>query len=387
MKNGNPFSPTFPVNPSYFTNRETILESFRTAFGRSIKTEMPTPDNIAVLGDVGIGKTSVLRKFEAIALEEFKDRKVFCAIVRLSPAYCSSFSSIFTKVVEDISGEFVTNTTVSTEIKNEIRDWRDASIKKRRVEAEKNGNERPSLPTVKDMFTSLWKILEKLGVDTAILMIDDIHHITDKYPDALDHMKKSFQGLAQQGCNFMVVITGKRDLFSDVRMFDEPFVRFFNIKHSLKTFSLEGTRDAILIPLKLSGLDLTVKDDAIEKIHDLTGGYPVFINLIMRELVSLKVKGRIDLGFIEKNYHVIERILEEEKFKEDFRRASHKEREILVSMAKLPDRFKPSEIGIENARTRLRFLLKKGLIIRHDRGRYSLYHPLFKKYLVGGGKK
>ena len=151
----NPFSPIFPVNPRYFINREAVLSSFRTAFGRSIKTEMPTPDNIAILGEVGIGKTSVLRKFEAIALEEFKDRKVFSAIVEFDPVYCSSFSSVFCKVVEDISGNFITNTTVSMEIKNEIRDWRIESIKKGRIESEKNGKEIPPLSAAKDMFIYL----------------------------------------------------------------------------------------------------------------------------------------------------------------------------------------------------------------------------------------
>ena len=72
----NPFSPTFPVNPRYFVNREHIISSFRRSFDRSTKTEMPTPDNIAILGDPGMGKTSLLRKFEAIALEEFKERVV-----------------------------------------------------------------------------------------------------------------------------------------------------------------------------------------------------------------------------------------------------------------------------------------------------------------------
>ncbi|MFC1787395.1 AAA family ATPase [Halobacteriota archaeon] len=387
MKNGNPFSPTFPVNPNYFANREEILSSFRTAFDRSIKTEMPTPDNIAILGNCGTGKTSVLRKFEAIALEEFKDRKVFSAIVEFTPANCNSFSSIFGKVVEDISGNFITNTTVSTEIKNEIKNWRVESIKEWRMDSGQKSKDEPSLVVAKDMFIALWEILEKLGVDTTLLMLDDLHHATNKYPDVLKYMKTVFQGLAKHGCNFMVVITGKRGLFSDVRMFDGPFANFFNIRHSLNPFNLNGVRDAISKPLKLSGLDLTVKDEVIEKIHHLTKGYPIFINFVMRELVSLKEHGRIDLRFLEKNYDVIERIMEKEAFKEDFLRASHKEREILLSMAKLSERFKPSDINIANARTQLRFLLKKGLILRHDRGEYSLYHPLFREYLGGMGKK
>ncbi|MCW3130372.1 MAG: hypothetical protein N2V75_09790 [Methanophagales archaeon] len=60
MSKENPFSPAFPVNPKYFVNRIEIIDSFKRAFDRSTKTETPTPDNIAILGDWGIGKTSVL---------------------------------------------------------------------------------------------------------------------------------------------------------------------------------------------------------------------------------------------------------------------------------------------------------------------------------------
>jgi len=54
MSKENPFSPAFPVNPKYFVNRIEIIDSFKRAFDRSTKTETPTPDNIAILGDWGI---------------------------------------------------------------------------------------------------------------------------------------------------------------------------------------------------------------------------------------------------------------------------------------------------------------------------------------------
>ena len=99
----NPFSPTFPVNPKYFVNRTEIINSFEKAFERSVKIKLPVPDNIAILGDWGIGKSSVLRKFESMSLEESKDRRMFSAIVELIPASCNSFPSLSDRIIDDIN--------------------------------------------------------------------------------------------------------------------------------------------------------------------------------------------------------------------------------------------------------------------------------------------
>ena len=87
------------------------------------------------------------------------------------------------------------------------------------------------------------------------------------------------------------------------------------------------------------------------------------------------------MDFFEGVYPSIEKIMEREKFQMDFSIASDKERKILPEMANLSERFAPSDIKIKNARSHLRFLLKKNLITKHGRGEYSLYHPLFKEYL------
>jgi len=383
MSKENPFSPAFPVNPKYFVNRIEIIDSFKRAFDRSTKTETPTPDNIAILGDWGIGKTSVLRKFETMALEEFRERKTFSVIVELIPASCNSLTSLTSKIVDDINGNFMTHAPILAKIRNELRNWRIKSIGAGTgIELERKIREKSPATAFRDALIDLWEILEKSGVDTALLMLDDLHYLADRYPDGLYDLRGVFQGLPKHGCNFILCTTGKKELFSNIRELAEPLTRFFNIKHTLDLFGLEETRNAILKPIELSGLDLTIDDEVITRIHNLTVGHPFFIHFIMRELASMKMKGnRVTLNYFEENYKLIEKTIEREKFEVDFSIASDKEKKILLAMAELPDRSSPSDIKIKNARTQLRFLLKKNLIIKHERGEYSLYHPLFKEYL------
>ncbi|MFQ6062117.1 MAG: P-loop NTPase fold protein [Methanosarcinales archaeon] len=67
MKFQNPFNPKYPANPRHFANRKGHIESFRKDLLYSIESKPPRPENIAIIGDWGIGKTSMLNKFADIA--------------------------------------------------------------------------------------------------------------------------------------------------------------------------------------------------------------------------------------------------------------------------------------------------------------------------------
>jgi len=319
-----------------------------------------------------------------MALEEFTDRKTFSAIVELIPASCNSLPSLTSKIVDDINGNFMAHASILAKIRNELRNWRIKSIGAGTgIELERKIKEKSPATVFKDALIDLWGILEKSGVDTALLMLDDLHYLAERYPDGLYDLRGIFQGLPKHGCNFILCTTGKKDLFSNIRELAEPLTRFFNIKHTLGLFGLEETRNAILRPIELSSLNLTIDDEVVARIHNLTVGHPFFIHFIMRELVSLRRGGRITPRYLKDVYGSIEKVIEREKFDVDFSIASDKEKKILLAMAKLPAQFSPSDIKIKNARTQLRFLLKKNLIIKYERGEYSRYHPLFKEYLKG----
>jgi len=60
------YSSKHPVPAKYFADREEILEYFKQAVISSSGSKPPRPDNIAILGDWGVGKTSMAIKFEDI---------------------------------------------------------------------------------------------------------------------------------------------------------------------------------------------------------------------------------------------------------------------------------------------------------------------------------
>ena len=60
-----PYIPEQVVDPEDFIGRCEEIENFKTFLDFSIRSK---PRNIAIVGDWGIGKTALLRKFEAIAI-------------------------------------------------------------------------------------------------------------------------------------------------------------------------------------------------------------------------------------------------------------------------------------------------------------------------------
>lgn len=377
----NPFSPAYPVDPQYFANRVNVLSTFRRAIERSIKTKYPTPDNIAILGDWGVGKSSVLKKFEAIALEEFSPRKIFCSLIELIPVSCNSFASFSEKVIDDIDRNFITSASLISKVRNEIKKWRASSIGISPLSAERKTRTKSVATVFKEALIDLWKILEDAGVDTVIIMLDDLHYLTERCPDALYDIRGIFQGLPRHGCNFMLCCTGRKDLFLHIRELAEPLSRFFNIKHPLSLFSLEETKEMITKPLEKVGIKIQIEDAVIDRIFHLTIGHPFFIHFIMRELVSMHSDEVLTLENFNKIYPAIEEILNRDKFEVDYLSASAKEREVLRIAAGLPKSvFMPQDIKVKNIRNYLRLLVNKNLVVKHERGEYSLYHPLFKEY-------
>src|SRR3989344_3231638 len=71
----NPFNPQQPAKPNFFVGREQEVKTFTTFLFQTINS---SPMNMSVTGDRGMGKTSLLIKFEQIARENN------CLTLRLS---------------------------------------------------------------------------------------------------------------------------------------------------------------------------------------------------------------------------------------------------------------------------------------------------------------
>lgn len=371
----NPFNPKYPTKPELFVDRNEVLDRFSTMLKRD------TPDNIAVVGEWGVGKTSLLKKIEYIALNS-KKFKIFTAFIEVTPETSINFNTLIARVRDEIERSFkVINTSLLLKLKKKlIPEWRLKTIEYG-IGVEFKERKASAVTIFEDSLRELWAALKSCGIDKVLLIFDDLHYIAEKSPDVLYDLRGIFQKLAMDDYNFSLAIGGKEALFFKAKELAEPFTRFFD-RFKLDAFNLDSTKQAILKPIKLSNVNMSMDEDVIKKIYTLTEGHPYFIHFIMQDLVNTS-KRKIDLDFFNKNFKTLSEHLAKDKFDLDFASASDTEKEVLIKIANI----KSEEVELKtikhipDVRKYLERLVDKNLIIKTDRGLYKIYHSLFKDYL------
>lgn len=328
----NPYFPQYPADPENFSNRKEIIRYFKSNVISFARTPKAKPVNFAVLGEWGVGKTSVICKIRQILIQELsKQIKSFNFIFALTPQICENLNNFFQIFISQLKESYTTTASIKDKLKSEIEKWV-PTIKTPIADLT-----RKDLPVyfAKDL-ENLWKKhLQFAKLDAAFLFLDDIHHFLPKQPGAFETLRNVFQGLAMNGCKYSLIITGPKILFTYIADTAEPFVRFFHPFY-LDSFNLDGTKEAVIRPLNPAGLRLNIREEVISEVQKRTGGHPYFVIYTMRELLNnLGEKKQIKVVDFEEIWPKIISSLEETKFVPDFEVASEEEKKTLQKIAKI----------------------------------------------------
>ncbi|MDI6905740.1 MAG: hypothetical protein QMD13_09725 [Candidatus Bathyarchaeia archaeon] len=379
----NPFSPQYPADPKYFADRREQLSYFTKTILNSAKIRPPAPTNFMVLGDWGMGKTSMLYKMREVVLTELASKiNTFCFHFSLDPVCCKSWDNFCLTFLTQLKRNYEFSVGIKEKLLTELSKWKITfSIPPVSVAREKE-RERPSLV---DSLEELWKRhLVPSGVDICFLFLDDVHYFLQAdQSDAYFAIRNTFQELARRECNFSLIMTGPRMLFKEIVDLAEPFTRFF-YQFYLDSFTLEGTKEAINKRILVNKLELQFSEEVISAIHEKSKGHPYFIMFIAYELVNLLgSKKRITQKEFDGCWPRVVSILEKNVFVNRLGEVSEKEREVLIRVSLIEEPLvSPSMIkGIKGVTEFFSRLERKGLLQKKGRGLYELFHPLFKEYL------
>jgi hypothetical protein len=379
----NPFSPQYPADPKYFADRNEHLDYFTKAIVNSAKIRPPAPSNFMILGDWGMGKTSLLYKMKEVVLRELKSEiNTFCFHFSLDPSCCRNWDDFSLAFLTQLKKNYETTVGLKEKLVKELSKWKIAfSVPPVSVQKEET-KEKLSLV---DSLEDLWKKhLVRMKVDACILFIDDVHYfLLTGQPDAYFTIRNTFQELARRSCNFSLVMTSPKMLFKDVADLAEPFTRFFHPVY-LEPFTLEGTNEAINKRIAASRLKLEFSEDVVFSIHEKSRGHPYFVMFIVYELVNLIGTGkRITHKEFDRSWAKIVSLLEKNVFVNRLGEVSEREKEVLLRIAVAKEEHvSPSDVedivGVTQFFSRLE---RKGFLLKKERGLYELFHPLFKEYL------
>ena len=375
----NPFTPGLPINPKQFVGRKEEIQIFVQSLEQSF---YGNPQNLAIMGDRGIGKSSLLRKFESIVKEKN------CLVVRrdvdasVDSLYMLAYFILY--ALKEEGKKFFSTSKKTKDIVNNFFQKYKASIS---ISGFGGSIERvPSVAIQEEFHKELAEIAQNIQkhVPVTVIMLDEAEHIQN-IEGAWGFMRSVFTRLLENDHHFFVIVCGKLGLFRDIKEIFSPMERFF-FPREIGLMTPDETVEAIERPMANNNRAIT--EQVKKLLVEYTDGHPFIIQVFGYYLFELG-KHKIDAKLFQKELPNILERLKVQVFKDRFDSASPTEKKMLEFMAdSAKDTFKPIEIKdalkMKNAsyvRNSLKRLVEKDCLKRVGRGEYRFFHNLFKLYV------
>jgi hypothetical protein len=315
--------------------------------------------SFAVLGDWGIGKSSLLLKLAATCSE----RRLLPVMLSVSKDV-SDYMKFAETLCDKLADALLTSDSVGTRIRTEIENWKLTRVTVGALTIDRQSRRyflSSGSALLRHALVEAWTHFIRPAYEGAIFFLDDLHNLaTPTVQDTALIIRDQFQSFGIDGINLSVCFTAKRDYFSGIRSLAEPAVRFYN-KCLIETFSLDETLEYTSAVFGSTSLD------------------PYFLAFISREIWShYHVQPFANAMAL---WPVVFSRLEEGKFNTDLAQLSEKEVALLRAVAQGYEEFTPAPFVHTFPYQYFKRLAEKGLLIRAGRGRYKLYHPLFRQFL------
>ena len=328
----NPYRPGAGLMPTFLAGRDDYIEEIQDVF-EALKHNIPVQSFI-YSGLRGVGKTVLINKLYSIA----EEKDIFCKHIEVETrkdfiAQIASFCQIFLRELNR-----------KEKAKHLIEKAID-SIKSLVVSFD-SGNNTFSLSlqerdfyTTSDLSMSLTEVFTSVGnaarvAETPIcFFIDEIQYMKK---DELGALITAVHRVNQLGYPMMVIGAGLpkiKKMLSDERSYAERLFAYRDVG------SLEDEQiyNAIIEPVKSFGVKYT--DEALDKIADITSGYPFFIQQ-MCKIVYDNTDGKIiDITNVELSVKEFFKVLDNGFFKVRYERCSDAEKTFVFAMVdcdKLP---------------------------------------------------
>ena len=362
--------PSFPAKPADFIGREREIESFKASLRQSLVTlRMPS---FAVLGNWGIGKSSLLFKLaECCSQVEPRMLPVHLSVSQDITDYLRFAESLSDKLADALA----VSDSLTAKLRSEARNWKFKQVTAGPISLERDAPKRfltSGSALLRHRLAEAWHhFIRPARLAGAVFFLDDLQNLSLTSGDTALTIRDQFQALAVDGLNFSVCISAKANYFSGIHNFAEPAVRFYS-KIILAPFTFEETSEYTRAVFGGQANLQTLSQWLYEK----TLGHPYFLAFISRELIARRS------GTPSQHWREISAQLEREKFESDLAQLSEKDIALLRAVARSEvHEVAPTPFVKQFQYEYFRRLTDRGLLIRSGRGKYKLYHPLFRAFM------
>ncbi len=373
----NPFTPGHTVDPQFFAGRKKEIDKFKMFLKNTCQGN---PMNMAILGERGIGKSSLLRMCENLA------RTQRCIVVRVDlDAAIPTINDLIVTILQAIKqeGEAYSKVFKASEKAKRFFDTYKISAGIMGVSLGLDRHKQASSHEVRLELQKVWRIVKEY-VPAIVIMLDEAEQL-ERIEGSLQFLRNTFSRLAEEKVNFMLLLSGKLSLFPKIKEIHSPLARFFN-PISLSELIPEESIEAIEKPLSSSSFRFT--NEVKNKIVEASQGHPYIIQLFGFYLCEKAASQLIDKNAYAATLPIIMDGLTKQLFEDYYRTSSPLEQNILkviagekgavLDFSLIVKRVKQPANKVSNLLNRL---CEKDCLKKVSRGRYRLFHNLFKDYL------
>ncbi len=353
----NPFRPGSGLFPPYFAGRDEQIKTFEKKLKSTINN---TPMHMAVIGGWGIGKTSLITKFESIASENDCFVASTIASMEDTPTFVSNLLRRLKTNME----------TQKTKFKELV-----LSLGLLKLKFESQGEAQLSL---EDLLTKIYNKINK----PILITIDDLDLIQD-FKGTMLLLRNTAMQLTKKNCKVMFVVAGTNILFDKMYETHEPLIRFFEPVILNRLNKKEGIK-AVKIPLENVGMDY--EKNVIEEIAAVSEGHPYYIQEISNHVFEESGK-KFDAEAFGKGFNKAFSDISRDIFSRRFESISPIEKKILSSLtdseplpfSKILNKSRIKKGSLSPCLSRLK---EKG-IIKQENKEYFIESKLFGQYIKG----
>ncbi len=375
----NPFNPQLPARPDFFVGRQPEIIEFEKLLSQTIHN---SPMNLSVTGNRGMGKTSILVKFEQIT----KDNGGL--VLRLSnyEGNVTNIMDLADYISSNLKRELLSKRPLNKHLVK-AKDWAATfkptlSWKEFTLSIEKQ-------QVVQEIFRrrliDLWKEIRK-EYNACVILIDEAESL-EKIKGALTFLREVFQRLGTDA-NLMVVLAGKLNFPERMSESFSPLNRFFPCSR-LAPFGREEIKT--YIKKRLSTVDVKIDDNALDFICRKSQGHP-YVLVAMAYLLFDSLRPEEDKITGETTERAQEKIfakLSQDFFSPMYHPLTPNAKNLIKTICKhtktqkfsFSDAVKWMDIDGNYVSPYIQELLIKGIINKPSRGKYVIFHQLFMDYV------
>ena len=369
MIKSNPFTPQSGWEPRIFGGREENLSLFKSNLGDAISVR---PNHLVVLGEWGIGKTSLLKQFRRIAQEQGYP-SCFCSLSRFTKN--DKPLSAINLIAEEMLMGFPSSGADSEKFL-------------------KGFSKRKSLAQAQTHFTKflleLWKTLD---TKLAVVMLDDLQNLLP-ISNTIDILRAVLsKDEVIRNTRFLFVLSSTPAGWSSFLDKHDPVGRFFRKRMNVGTLNKKEVAETVSQTLRDTGVDF--EEGVKDKIFDHTDGHPYEVQLLSSHLYDGQIEGKVGSQAWDNALGNTLKELGRDYFNTLFSRASDRERDLLkmLSEEKKPLSLKDfrtmmivgrhaKKFPVANIKNFLYRLEEKGIISRNEKGSFDIPDRMFREFVL-----